>query len=195
MSWAERGYIQDPTDSDYMVEWTEDKWHKIHGQFRFHAGSSYQTVDKRNSHGGIIWGVTVPDLSSIVLEPRFEFAFEVWTSNVVSGGIVNQRGEHPMVLLAEIYTPDEYAQKVVSRVTPLARFKNAQMRGPSFRETFPSGIRIQPDSGRYIIEWSIARSENDGTRDRQGTGGVTGHFEFDSSCDDLRRRLRINHNI
>ncbi|MDC3959492.1 hypothetical protein [Polyangium jinanense] len=188
----ESGYIQDPDgdECDFKVVWTEDHCHKIQGQFRFRPKWGYQMMRNRDAYEQVIWGVSVPDLRTLAFEPQFEFAYDIWSAIDVPGGAVDQRGEHPITLSAAIHTPEQAKQKAFSEVTPLAQCKQFATT-PSFRQTFPTGIRIKPDAGLYIIEWSISRTEHDGTRDRQPSGSVGGRFEWNSNDEKLRQAIRI----
>jgi hypothetical protein len=180
--WWDSGYVQDPTEG-MKSEWTEDGWHKIQGQCRFYPNWSYQEVPKYDSNGVKIWGVKVPNLDSIVFTPKFELACDIWTSNVVSGGVVTQRGEHPIALYVALRDPDRQT---------LAEWKDGtRKRSYSFRDNYETGVTIKPDTGVYTIEWMIARNEDDGTRDRQPSGSVESTFTFDSNADRLRQKLRI----
>ncbi|MGW2425049.1 hypothetical protein ACWC0C_38405 [Streptomyces sp. NPDC001709] len=176
------------------TEWTSDNWHKVCGEFTFHPNFRYQMRDKK-VNGVAIWGVQVPDLENAWWEPKFEFAYDIWTSNVVSSEVVptvvTQRGEHTVGLYAAVY---KEGTKYTSR-EKLTVFKSTEGLSYSFRGTFPMGRRIECGSGKFRVEWAISRIENDGTRDRQGDGGPEGVIEWDSDAAEIKRRIAINQNV
>ncbi|TBO59333.1 hypothetical protein EYS09_12715 [Streptomyces kasugaensis] len=189
------------SEKQSKTEWTSDKWHKVCGEFTFHPFLRYQKRDKKDQYGAPIWGVEVPDLNSAWWDPMFEFAYDIWTSNVVSSElvptVVTQRGDHVVGLFAAIYTQEQWDARVTKRVTPFAKFTKKVSPNPSytFRETFPTEQRIECDSGKYYVEWSISRSEDDGTRDRQGDGGPQGLIVWDSDAAGIKHDIAINQNI
>ncbi|MGW2633824.1 hypothetical protein ACWC2K_31455 [Streptomyces chattanoogensis] len=176
------------------TEWTSDNWHKVCGEFTFHPNFRYQMRDKKKD-GRIVWNVKVPDLENAWWEPQFEFAYDIWTSIIVSKGAVNQRGEHSVGLFAALYTEDQWHSKTTMRVTPLAKVRPVEGPSYSFRGTFPTEKRIECDSGKYYVEWAIRRIENDDTRDRQGDGGPEGVIVWDSDAAEIKRRIAINQNV
>lgn len=187
--WCDSGFVRDP-DDDWRSEWTEDAWHKIKGQCLFHVNYSFPMTSKYDSSGMRIWGVKIPDLDAIVYRPEFEIAYEIWSSNVVSGdmgGILTQKDGHPTNVYMALYDPNR---------VKLAEFKHGELSGPpSYRNKTSCDVEIKPDTGIYTIDWTVSRTEDNGTADRQPTGMVEGNFKFDSNADLLRMRLRVNYNI
>ncbi|MEU9487447.1 hypothetical protein AB0D83_27945 [Streptomyces decoyicus] len=182
------------------TEWTSDDWHKVCGEFTFHPQFKYRMRDKKDKHGIPMWGVQVPDLESAWWEPKFQFAYDIWTANVVSGAmptVLTQRGKHIVGLFAAVYTQEQWDERVTMRVTPVAKFTTKLCPDPSysFRETFPMGQSIACDSGKYYVEWSISRSEDDGTRDRQGDGGPQGLIVWDSDARRVKDEVAKNQNV
>ncbi|MFS8068066.1 MAG: hypothetical protein ACMG6S_17055 [Byssovorax sp.] len=183
--WWHSGYIEDP-EGEWKVEWTEDGWHKMKGQVRFHVGGSWG-MGKKYVNGTPVWGVTVPDLSTLTFNPEFDISYEIWSSNVIAGVGLTQKNGHPITLYAALYNPAR---------ARIAEYKSVESsRGPSLRERVSCGVQIAPDSGVYVIEWSVARNEDTGTRDRQSSGSVEGRFEWDSNSDVYRQTLSGIHNI
>ncbi|MEV7121247.1 hypothetical protein [Kitasatospora griseola] len=178
-----------------VTEWTSDGWHKVCGTFTFHPHLSYQMRDKKDKHGIPIWGVKVPDLENSWWDPQLEFAYDIWTSILVSKGAVNQRGEHTVGLFVAVYTQEQWDQKVAMSVTPVAKFNTTQSPSHSYHGTFPMGVKLECDSGKYYVEWSISRISNDGTRDRQGDGGPHGLIVWDSDAAREKREVAINQNV
>ncbi|MFE9906555.1 hypothetical protein [Streptomyces achromogenes] len=173
------------------TEWTSDDWHKVCGEFTFRPHLRYRMTDKKKN-GVTVWGVQVPDLNSAWWEPEFEFSYEIWTSILVSKGAVNQRGEHSVHLYAVVYREGD--GRYTSR-EQISEFATTQSPSCSFRGTFPMGSRIECDSGKYRVEWSISRIDNDGTRDRQGDGGPQGIIKWDSNAETAKREIAANRNI
>ncbi|HEU4403897.1 MAG TPA: hypothetical protein VFS43_01180 [Polyangiaceae bacterium] len=99
---------------------------------------------------------------------------------------MTQKDDHPMALWAGIKNSSD---------TLLAEYKTTTPRGPNHNEKVSTGVEIKPDTGIYTIEWSISRTQYDGTRDRQGAGTVEGRFQWDSNADALRMHLRAYYNI
>ncbi|MGW3683032.1 hypothetical protein [Streptomyces prasinus] len=176
------------------TEWTEDNWHKVCGEFTFHPCLRCKMRDKK-VNGVPIWGVEVPDLEHAWWEPEFEFAYDIWTANVVSSAlptVLNQRGEHPVRLFAAVYTESQWQE---THRKPTLWFEDGKMRSYTHRETVPMRKEIPCDSGKYYVSWSIVRTEHSGTRDRQPYGGPNGDFVWDSNAERIKREIAINQNV
>ncbi|MYT33309.1 MULTISPECIES: hypothetical protein [unclassified Streptomyces] len=176
-------------------EWTSNDWYKVCGEFTFRPRLRYQMMNKKDHSGRPIWGVEVPDLNSARWEPEFEFAYDIWTSNGVSGAALTQRGQHSVWLFATIYSEYQWSGGGRYETARVAKIGTKRCCKPSHRETISADRRIECDSGKYYVEWSISRLADDGTADRQGDGGPQGVIEWDSDAAQIKREIAINQNI
>jgi hypothetical protein len=195
LSWEEQGFLRDPKD-EAVSGWTQDDWYKINGSIKLFPNSSYRMMKKKDRDGVPIWGVEVPNLDTLVFKPEIEFTCDIWTSIGVQKGAVNQRGEHPIALYAAMYTQTDWERRHSITLKPLGQEVRYEGRvGPSFGHKASLGIELKPDTGVYVIDWQITRTERKTDVKLQPSGSIGSYVYWDTRFERLRQLMIANHNI
>ncbi|MFG2987263.1 hypothetical protein ACGFYQ_39515 [Streptomyces sp. NPDC048258] len=171
-------YLQDPAGGEKTMKsmWTDDKMHKVEGQFRFHPGIMYKTVTRPGPSGAPDYERQAPDPKTLAWQPSYEFAWSVSDSAGVKQVLTTKDGTHPIVVHAVLRTAKGSKAGEV-RQKPAGKPATG-------REKVAGGKRIACDTGKYTVEWSVTREDY---------GTLTGTLPWDSSCEQHRTAFAADH--